>query len=78
MRPQQPSESASSFITRIRNKRLEIKQAGTELPPTQAKAMLLESLRKEYQPYISFLRGSDFETLDTLQSKQTQICNSVE
>ena len=30
-RPQQPHESGSAFVTRIINKRLEIKQAGTEV-----------------------------------------------
>lgn len=79
MRPQQPSKSASASIIRIMNKRLEIKQAGNDFPHVQAKAVVLEGLRKDYQSYyVSFLRGSEFETLDTLQSKLTQNCNSVE
>ena len=77
-RPQQPQESVSDFINRIINKRLEIKRAGTEVPHDHARSLMIEGLREEYQPAISFLRVSEFESLDTLRSKVVQVCSSVD
>ena len=77
-RPQQPHESGSAFVTRVINKRLEIKQAGVEVPHDHARSLMMEGLREEYQTAISFLRVSEFESSDTLQSKLVQICNSID
>ena len=77
-RPQQPHESGSAFVTRIINKRLEIKQAGTDVPQDHARSLMMEGLREEYQTAISFLRVADFDSLEVLQSKLIQICNSVD
>ena len=38
----------------------------------------MEGLREEYQTAISFLRVAEFDSLETLQSKLIQICNSVD
>ena len=77
-RPQQPQESVSDFINRIINKRLEIKQAGTEVPHDHARSLMIEGLRKEYHPAISFLRVSEFKSLDILRSKLVQVCNLID
>ena len=77
-RPQQAHESGSAFVTRIINKRLEIKQAGTDVPQDHARSLMMEGLREEYQTAISFLRVSEFDSLEILQSKLIQICNSVD
>ncbi len=47
-RPQQLHESGSAFVTRIINKRLEIKQAGTDVPQDHARSLMMEGLREEY------------------------------
>jgi hypothetical protein len=44
-RPQQPHESGSTFITRVINKRLEIRQAGTEVPHDHARSLMMDGLR---------------------------------
>ena len=59
------------------NKRLEIKQAGIEVPHDHAKSLMMEGLREEFRTAISFLRVSKFESNDTLQSKLGQICNNI-
>ena len=77
-RPQQPHESGLTFVTRIINKSLEIRQAGTDVPQDHARSLMMEGLREEYQTAISFLRVSEFDSLEILQSKLIQICNSVD
>ena len=77
-RPQQPHESGSAFVTRIINQRLEIKQAGTEVPQDHARSIMMEGLREEYQTSMSFLRVAEFDSLESLQSKLIQICNFVD
>jgi hypothetical protein len=76
--PQQPHESGSTFITRVINKRLEIKQAGIEVPHNHARLLMMEGLREEYKAAISFLRVAEFESSDTMKSKLVQICNSID
>lgn len=78
MRPQQPHKRAFAFVTRITNKRVEIRQAWTDIPMEQVKTMLFEGLRREYQPYIAFLGTNEFDSLDSLQAKLLQTCNIVE
>ena len=68
-RQQQPHESCSAFVTRIINKRLDIKPAGTEEPQDHARSLMIEELREEYQKAISFLRIAEFDSLESLQSK---------
>ena len=65
-RPQQPHESGSAFVTRIINKRLEIKQAGTDVPHDHARSLMMEGLREEYQTTISFVRVVEFDSLESL------------
>jgi hypothetical protein len=77
MRPQQPTESGSAFITRVINKRHEICQSGTQISVEQVKAALMEGLRKEYQPYITDIHGEPHD-IGTLRSKLTSACNRVE
>ena len=77
MRPQQPTESGSAFITRVINKRQEICQSGTQISVEQVKAALMEGLRKEYQPYIADIHGEPHD-IGTLRSKLTSACNRVE
>ena len=77
MRPQQPTESGSTYITRVINKRQEITQSGTPMSVEQVKAALLEGLRKEYQPFISDFHIST-QDIGTLRSKLIATCNRVE
>ena len=77
MRPQQPTESGSAYITRVINKRQEITQSGTPMSVEQVKAALLEGLRKEYQPFISDFQIST-QDIGTLRSKLIATCNRVE
>ena len=79
MKPQQPHENGSAFVTRVINRRLEIRRAGTPISEEQAKAVPPEGLRKEYQPYISDLHtGQEWIPLDVLQSRLIQACARVE
>ena len=48
MRPQQPTENGSAYITRVIGRRKEICQLGTQVSMEQLKAALMEGLRKEY------------------------------
>ena len=77
MRPQQPTESGSAYITRVINRRQEICQSGTPISVEQVKAALMEGLRKEYQPYISDFHISTHD-IGTLRSKLIGTCNRVE
>lgn len=77
MRPQEPTETGSAYITRAINKRQEICQSGTPISVDQVKAALLEGLRKEYQPYISEFYVST-QDLGTLRTKLISTCNRVE
>jgi hypothetical protein len=39
---------------------------------------MMEGLREEYQTAISFLRVAEFDSLESLQSKLIQVCNSMD
>ena len=78
MKPQMEHETGSGFITRVVNKRLEIKHSGVEIPLEQLKAALLGGLHEIYQSDIAYLHITDVPDAAYLQSKLTQLCNSVD
>jgi hypothetical protein len=78
MKPQMEHETRSGFITRVVNKRLEIKHSGVEIPMEQLKAALLGELHEIYQSDIAYLHITDVPDAAYLQSKLTQLCNSVD
>ena len=59
MKPQMEHETGSGFITRVVNKRLEIKHSGVEIPLEQLKAALLGGLHEIYQSDIAYLHITD-------------------
>ena len=71
-------ETGSGFITRVVNKRLEIKHSGVEIPLEQLKAALLGGLHEIYQFDIAYLHITDVPDAAYLQSKLTHLCNSVD
>ena len=72
-------ETLSGFITRVINKRLEIKHCGVEIPLEQLKATLLGGLHDMYQSDIVYLHiTKDVPDAAYMQSKLTQLCNFVD
>ena len=71
-------ETGSGFITRVINKSLEIKHCGVEIPMRQLKATQLGGLHDMYRFDIAYMHITDVPDAAYLQSKLTQLCNSVD